>query len=499
MIKIISGRDIKLLDVITIEKEGISSLQLMERACMTFIKWFKSNFSNSNKIKIFCGSGNNGGDALLISKILIEMKYNVQVFFLNGNISSSDECIFHLNSIKKKRIVSYNINKISVNEIQDCDIIIDGLFGSGLSRKLDKSLSSLIEHINSLNAKKISIDIPSGIPMDMIIDSTCMNSDFTITFQLPKFSFYFPEYSNFIGKIITLDIGLNKEFITKSDSLAHIVEESDIKKNLFSRKKNSHKGNYGHGLIIAGSKGKMGACIMASNAALKSGIGLLSTYIPGVGEHIMQTSVPEAMTITDSFLNEITSFPDLKKYTVIGVGPGVGITLKTQKAFINFFMNVKIPIVVDADAINILSKNKKLLKFLPKDSVLTPHPKEFERLVGKYKNTIDRIILQKKLSRKYKINIIVKGAYSMMTDTDGNLFINTTGNPGMATAGSGDVLTGIITGLIGRGYKPFVAMMIGVYVHGLSGDISNNNLGEESLTATDLIKNLSKSFKMITN
>ena len=298
---------------------------------------------------------------------------------------------------------------------------------------------------------------------------------------------------------MVLDIDLDKEFIMKSLPLAYIIEKNDVKEKLSIRKKNSHKGTFGHGLIIAGSKGKMGACILSCKAALKAGIGLLTAYIPRVGEHMMQTSVPEAMTIVDSSMNEITSFPDLNLYKVVGIGPGIGINKRTEKAFIRFLENFDRPVVIDADAINILSKNKKMLNILPQNSILTPHPKEFERLVGSYSNTSERIILQKRISKKYKVNILVKGAFSMMTDIKGNLFVNTTGNPGMATGGSGDVLTGIITGLVGRGYEPFFAMIIGAYIHGLSGDISKNVLGEESLTATDLIFNLSKAFKKLNN
>ena len=499
MLKVLSKESLKELDKKTIKRQGISSLKLMERACVNFIKWFENKFPNTNKIKVFCGSGNNGGDALCISRMLLERNYKVKVFFFQPKKTLSKECSFHLNKLKERKIHVYDINKISINKIKDSDVIIDGLFGYGLSRKLRKSLIKLVNHINSLSAKKISIDMPSGISTEKVLDGVFINSDFTITFQMPKLSFYFQEYLNHIGEVVVLDIGLDKEFIMKSAPLAYIIEENDIKEKLSIRKINSHKGTFGHGLIIAGSKGKMGACIMSCKAALKSGIGLLSAYIPRVGEHMIQTSVPEAMAITDSSMNEITSYPDLNLYKVVGIGPGIGTNKRTEQAFKSFLKNINSPIVIDADAINILSKNKKMLNSLPENSILTPHPKEFKRLAGTYSDTSERIILQKRISKRYKINILVKGAFSMMTNIKGNLFINTTGNPGMATGGSGDVLTGIITGLVGRGYEPFIAMIIGAYIHGLSGDISKKILGEESLTATDLICNLPKAFKKLNN
>jgi len=499
MLKVFSSKQLKFLDQKTIEKQRITSLKLMKKACDAFLKWFEPRFSKSDRIKIFCGSGNNGGDALCISRMLLERNYKVKVFFFQAKKTPTKECLFHLEELKKKKILIYDINNISIKNINDSDVIIDGIFGYGLSRKLNEPLIKLINHINSLSAIKISIDMPSGIPTEKVIDSVFIHSDFTITFQTPKLSFYFQEYLSFIGEIVILNLGLDKELIKKLDPIAYLIEQSDIKVKLFDRKLNSHKGTFGHGLIIAGGKGKMGACIMACKAALKSGIGLLTSYVPGVGENIIQTSVPEAMLITDKSNIKITSFPKLDSYKVIGIGPGIGISKKTQDAIIEFFQTVSIPIVVDADAINILSKNKRMLNYLPKNSILTPHPKEFERLAGKYKDSFERISLQKDLSKKYQINILVKGAFTTMSDIQGNLFINTTGNPGMATGGSGDVLTGIITGLMGRGYKPFIAMLIGVYIHGMSGDLAKKDLGEESLIATDLIHNLPKAFKKLIN
>jgi len=498
MLKVLSSKNLKSLDLKTIENQNISSLILMRRACDSFITWFLSQFSKSNKIQIFCGFGNNGGDALLISNILYDIGYNIKVYFLNHQKKISNNCLIQLNNLNDK-IPVQDINENIISKIKDSEIIIDGLFGYGLSRKLENPCIGLVKHLNNLKGKKISIDIPSGISSDKVIGDVFFKSDYTFTFQTPKLSFFFPEYINLIGKVIIRDIGLDKDILDKLSPLASLIEKNDIRKKMINRSLISHKGTFGHGLIISGSKGKMGACIMSCKASLKSGIGLLSVYVPKVGESIIQTSLPEAMTITDINNNHISTIPKLEVFNSIGIGPGIGLHKDTEKAIVKLIKNSKIPLVIDADAINIISRNKNILKFLPKNSILTPHPKEFKRLAGTYKDSNQRIKLQKKLSRKFKLNILIKGPFSMMTDIDGNLFINTTGNPGMATGGSGDVLTGIITGLIGRGYNSFNAMIMGVYIHGLSGDISKKNLGEESLIATDLIDNLPKAFKKIDN
>ena len=497
MLKILSGNDIKNLDLYTIEKQNITSLDLMDRAVDVFVKWYTLNYSSKESINIFCGVGNNGGDGLLASCILKDKGYNVRVYFVGDVNKLSEECLYHLKSTEKKDIEVNYLNSISDNKIYNSDVIIDAIFGSGLSRKLDESTSKYVDYINSRNSVIISIDIPTGMPSELFIKSNFIRSDFTLTFQLPKLSFYLPEYSNYTGEVIVLDIGLEKEFINNSDCIAYFIQESDIKNKIQLRSNNSHKGNFGHGLIISGSRGKMGACVLALKAALKSGIGLLTCYTAKKGEIIIQTSVPEAMTIIDKEMDVISSFPPLDPYSVVGIGPGLGTLSLTQKMLIDFFNNVNVPVVIDADAINIIASNKEILNSIPKNSVLTPHPKEFKRLVGEYADSSKRIELQKELSKKYKVNILVKGAYSTMTNSSGELFINSTGNPGMATGGSGDVLTGIITGLIGRGYSPFDAMIIGVFIHGYAGDISKGELGEESLMASDLIDNLPKSFKKI--
>ena len=316
MLKVLSSSNLKSLDLKTIENKKISSLMLMKRACERFIKWFISKFSQSNKIQIFCGFGNNGGDALLISNMLYDRGYNVKVFILNNKDKISKDCLIQLNNLNKK-IPIYDINQNMISEIKDSEIIIDGLFGYGLSRKLENPCGDLMKHLNNLKGKKISIDIPSGISSDKVYGNVFFNSDYVFTFQTPKLSFFFPEYINLIGKVVIKDIGLDKNALDKLLPLASVIEKSDIKKNIISRSLISHKGTFGHGLIISGSKGKMGACVMSCKASLKSGIGLLSVYVPKIGESIIQTSVPEAMVITDKENDYISSIPKLEVFNSI--------------------------------------------------------------------------------------------------------------------------------------------------------------------------------------
>ncbi|MEC7822164.1 MAG: NAD(P)H-hydrate dehydratase [Candidatus Neomarinimicrobiota bacterium] len=277
----------------------------------------------------------------------------------------------------------------------------------------------------------------------------------------------------------------------------HRLKIDDIKSIIHTRLIDAHKGDFGHAILIAGSRGMMGACVLSAKSILRSGAGLVTVCIPQSAELIMQTSVPEAMIIIDPNENYISTCPNLDKYSVVGVGPGIGTASKTKNAISDLIKTVKVPTIFDADALNIIAEDTKLLNDIPKESILTPHVKEFTRIVGKFDNINDRTALQVDLSKKYHINILVKGHETCMTNSNGDIFINTTGNPGMATGGSGDVLTGIITGLIARGLKPFDAMIAGVYLHGLSGDLAKESLGEESMTAQDLIDNLGQSFLQI--
>lgn len=497
--KILKSSQIRDVDAYTIEHEPIESIDLMERAAMTITNWISANISNHRSIKIFAGPGNNGGDALAIARQLKD--YKVEVFLLKISNKLSVDCQINLDRLKDSGIQINTIeNKADFPEIGANDVIVEGLFGSGLTRKLEGLPKQLVVHLNNSGAEIISIDIPSGLfgednegnDVEAIIKAS-----YTLTFQLPKLSFLLPENELYVGKWEVLPIGLDEDFIDKQESDFYYVTDDWIKKNLKSRAKFSHKGTYGHVLLIAGSYGKMGAAILGAKAALRTGSGLVTVHVPKIGYEIMQTALPEAMLSIDWSDIIFTNIPDSENYTAIGVGPGIGTKQNTQKALAGLLQHTEKSMVIDADGLNILAMNKDLLKHVPENSILTPHPKEFERLIGKATSGLERVEEQTKFSIEYKVFVVLKGAHTSITCPDGKSYFNSTGNPGMATAGSGDVLTGMILSLLGQGYNPKMAAIIGVYLHGLSGDLASELNGEEALIASDIIENIGMAFSYL--
>lgn len=470
-------------DLFTIENEPISSLDLMERASIALVRLLRQKLNKSDKIAVLCGSGNNGGDALAVARLLLEVDYQVDVYACSnkGNRSTDNqrnlEQLNHIITLDKKQLFN------------DYDVLIDGLFGSGLTRPLSGYYAEIVEGVNESSCKVYSIDIPSGMFGDKVTrDVPVISSDWLITLQRPKLSFFFPESKDYIKNWDVVDIWLNASYLHKVDSNYYILD-SKISRILRGRERFSHKGTYGHAALFSGSFGRMGAAVLCSRACVRSGVGLLTVYIPACGYNIMQTSVPEAMVFTmgDRHLNDTL---ELKNYTVVGVGPGIGVTQETTFMLKELITRSSVPMVLDADALNILSKNKEYLKLLPEGSILTPHPKEFERLVGKCADSLERIEKQISLSSRYNCIVVYKDAYTTISSPSGNVYFNTTGNPGMATGGSGDVLTGIITGLIAQGYNALEAALLGVYAHGRSGDSALKVKDQMTLIASDLIDNL---------
>jgi NAD(P)H-hydrate epimerase len=353
-----------------------------------------------------------------------------------------------------------------------------------------------MELINKSKSIRVSVDVPSGLMMDNPSSGVVVRAQHTVSFQLPKLAFLLPQKYQFVGQWHLVNIGLSKQAIKDLSANKFLIERKDIKKILRSkaRTKFSHKGNFGHALLVTGSFGKIGASVLSAKAALRSGIGLLTVHIPRCGYQIIQSSVPEAMVSVDPSEERFTAIPLLSSFTVVGVGPGIGVDIQTVKALRDLLQAVKVPVVLDADAINILGNHRELIQLLPQNSILTPHPKEFERLVGQWSNDFERLDKQREFSVRTQTFIILKGAYSSITAPNGTIYFNQTGNPGMATAGSGDVLTGIVTGMMGRGYTPEQAALAGTWIHGLSGDIAAGELGEESLIASDIIDHIPQAF-----
>ncbi len=489
--KIYSAKQIKEWDQFTILNEPITSLDLMERASKTFVEWFiQQNSNQDNTIHIFCGPGNNGGDALAIARLLYRKFYNVSVYIFDHNKSSPD-FQENLNRLPKE-INKFIINIKDLPQFNINDVIIDGIFGSGLNRNLEGDFLALIKYLNQKTNSKISIDIPSGLFADQKTESIHFIPDHTFSFELPKLSFLIPDNNTKIGKVITKSIGLSKSFNARSDY--YYLNKSTIKALLKPRNKFAHKGNFGHAMIIAGSYGKTGAALLAIKACLKTGVGLVTAHIPENSLAILQSSVPEAMCSIDKNDKVISTFPDTDKFQAIGIGPGLGLDKKTQKTFISFLEKENSPLVLDADALNIISLHSNSIQSIPKGSIITPHPKEFERLFGACADSWERMKLCKKKAVELNINIVLKGAHTFIALSNGKNYFNSTGNPGMATAGSGDVLTGMITSLVAQGYSNHDACLIGVFVHGYAGDFARDSQGEKSLMASDIIHHLSTAF-----
>ncbi|MBN2521459.1 MAG: NAD(P)H-hydrate dehydratase [Bacteroidales bacterium] len=499
--KIFSSAQVREIDAYTIKNEPIPSIDLMERAALRLFEWISNKFKTSYCFKIFAGPGNNGGDVLALARMLAVNNYKVEVFILKLKELSNDA------KINYTRLQEQNLAFIKCIEtekdfpvIYDDEIIIDGLFGSGLDRPLSGMVSSLVKYLNTKTNCVISIDIPSGL----FGEDNCKNdknsiikAEYTLSFQFPKLSFLFPENDIYIGKWEILPIGLHNEIIAKIPSHRFYFQEDDIARNLKHRSKFSHKGNYGHALLISGSYGKMGAAVLASKACLRTGVGLLTAHIPKSGYNIIQTAVPEAMASIDISDSYFTDCPETAIYSAVGVGPGIGLEKPTQKAFSGLLGKTKSPLVVDADGLNILAENKELLILLPENSILTPHPKEFERLAGKSSDNYSQLNLLLNFSKEYNVFVILKRAHTVIACPDGTCYFNSTGNPGMATGGSGDVLTGIILSLLAQDYNPKFAAIIGVYLHGLAGDIAAFKIGKESLIAGDIIEFLPEAFLKI--
>lgn len=497
VLKILTAPQIRELDRFTIESEPIAAIDLMERACHAFVHWFVQQERTEKKIGIVCGTGNNGGDGLGIARLLNERGYKVEVWIVRGEMAATESFKTNLKRLNSK-ISASEISKTTDRGLfNDCDVLVDAVLGSGLSRAPEGIYAQVISCMNQTEASRIAVDIPSGLFADAPSQGTIVEADHTISFQLPKLAFLFAENNKYVGDWHVADIGLAKEFIRDVPVQNFYVDAKSIKKIIRPRQKFSHKGSYGHALLISGSLGKIGASVLAAKAALRSGLGLLTVHVPSCGYIIIQTSVPEAMASVDAEENFFSNVPENLNYSTIGVGPGIGTDDATVNALAKILKQFGKPMVIDADALNILAQHKELIELIPEGSILTPHPKEFERLAGSWKNEFDRLELLRNFSMKIRSVVVLKGAYSAIASPDGKVYFNSTGNPGMATGGSGDVLTGIVTGVLAQGYSSIEAALLGVYLHGLSGDLAAADLGTNSLVAGDLVDFLPYAFKKI--
>lgn len=496
--KIFSAAQMQKWDAYTIANEPITSIDLMERAATVCSKWLIGKNFGQQHFRVFCGKGNNGGDGLAIARLLIKHHCKVTVYILEfGNTGTVD---FQTN-LERLHEYTADIHFIQSPDffpgLQESDIIIDALFGTGLNKPLEGISAALVNHIIQFKAIVISIDLPSGLSADKsAAGNTVITATHTLTFQNYKLAFLLPENENYCGKVHILHIGLHKTFEEEELAAFELTDAALITTIYKPRKKFANKGTYGHAALITGSYGMMGAAVLAARACLRSGVGKLTSYIPKCGYDILQVSAPEAMCIVAGE-EHILSAINIDEFDAVGIGPGLG----KDPAIINLlkevFNTITIPMLIDADALNIMAQQATLLATIPPLSILTPHPKEFERLFGYVSNGFERLRLALRKSKEHNIYIVLKGHYSFISTPEGRGYFNCTGNPGMATAGSGDVLSGIITALLAQNYKPEQACILGTWLHGMAGDLAAEQCSQEAMIAGDIVENLAGAFKQL--
>jgi hydroxyethylthiazole kinase-like uncharacterized protein yjeF len=500
--KIFSCNQLRDIDEYTIKNEPVASIDLMERAAGQLFKWITERYDRSHRTVIFAGPGNNGGDGLALARMFAVNRYDVEVYYVKFTERTTGDWEINRNRLATE--TSIVLNSLTGSDqlpvVSQDDIIIDAIFGSGITRPAEGLAGDIIRLINDTDAIKISIDIPSGLfgeDNSNNCEERIVKADFTLSFQFPKLSFMFAENSQFIGDWSVLPIGLSNSAIINTETTYKFLENNDIVQLIKKRNRFDHKGIFGHGLLVAGSWGKMGAAVLGAGAALRTGIGLITCHIPECGVLVLQSALPEAMVKADKSENRISDIGSTGLYNAVGIGPGLGTEPESQKALNKLLSECKKPLVIDADALNIISSNMELLSLLPAGTILTPHLKEFERLCGKSDNSYDRLMTQIKFSKEHNCIVVLKGAHTSISTPEGKVLFNSTGNPGMAKGGSGDVLTGVILSLLAQGYTPEDAAAAGVYLHGAAGDIASSESCQESIIASDIINCIGKAFNKI--
>lgn len=487
MLNLLTSAQVRQADQFTIKNKSLSSAGLMEAAALAFVKEFCKFFHDKNEtVTIYCGTGNNGGDGLAIARILHEKGYHVNVRIARFSANSSPDFNINLDRLRHTT-VKISEHKNAENLLaENSDIIIDAFLGSGLNKPLSGDFKVLVRHLNSLHKKVVAVDIPTGFFAEGSIDkqAAVLKADLAIAFQRPKINFFFPESESAFTDFRVVDIGLDESFIQAQSSNWKLIEESDIRNLLKPRKKFSHKGIYGHALIVAGTKKTMGAALLCADACLHSGAGLITACIPAEGLTALNARSPEIM------VTERHEKIDFEKYQAVAVGPGLGVDTNALELLQQVIEHTTLPIVLDADALNILAKNTGMLVNLPKHTVLTPHVKEFDRLFGEHTGWWERVETARKKAAELGIIIVLKNEYTFIVEEDGTVYINPTGNAAMATGGMGDVLTGMIAAFTAQGYRHVHAAIIACYIHGKAGDILKTKGGMFSIPPRYLIKKL---------
>lgn len=499
--KLFTSSLIKEHDNYTIAHEPIASIDLMERAATAITAAICKLWKPEKQVVVFAGAGNNGGDALAVARMLGKQDYKVHVYLFNIHGKLSDNCATNKQRLEECKAAETFVevtNNFDPPLLDEHTLVVDGLFGAGISKPLTGGFAALVKYINQSPATVVSIDLPSGLmPEDNTynIKSNIVRAHVTLTLQYKKICMFLADNQPYLGKVEVLDIGLSDTFVKETPTHIHLLEAGDLRPQLRPRDAFAHKGDMGHALIIAGSYGMCGAAILATQACLRSGVGKVTVTAPMANVMPLQTAVPEAVLSIQPDERYFSEPLDTEPFDAIAIGPGIGTLESTAIALIAQLRRAGCPIVADADALNILASHKAWLQQVPHGIIMTPHPKEFDRMAGSVSNgCYERLMRAKEMAQHNACYVVLKGHHTAICLPDGNIFFNATGNAGMATAGAGDVLTGVITGLLARGYTPEEAVKLGVYLHGLAGDLAADSLGQESLVASDIVRFLPKAF-----
>lgn len=498
--KILNAEQIRQLDAHTIANEPVASIDLMERAALAFVSWFTGLFTpEDGPVWIACGTGNNGGDGLAIARLLHQRFYSVEaaIFAISPNPTPD----FQTNLERLQAIRSVPVRQFGMGDpfppVPGNAILIDGIFGSGLNRPVEGYWAGLIEHLSRHPGIKAAIDIPSGLFADRPGAGAVFRADHTLSFELPKLAFFIPENHPYVGSWAVRSIGLDKGFIERQETHYQLLTPGLARSLVRERHTFDHKGTFGHALLVMGSYGKAGAAILAARACLRTGCGLVTVHAPKCAYPILQVAFPEAMVSVDQHDFIFTEHGNLHLFKAIGVGCGIGMNRLTAQGFRELLADAEVPMLIDADGLNILAENPQFWEVVKPGTVLTPHPREFDRLFGEAADGFARLDRLRQKAKEKKVCIVLKGAYSSIAFPDGACYFNPTGNPGMGTGGSGDVLSGMITSLLAQGYAPQDAALLGVYLHGLAGDLAAAEWQQEALLASDIVKFIGKAFKKL--
>lgn len=501
--KIFASTDIREIDNATCEAQNIDSLELMERAAGAVSCEIISRFLPSQRIVVVAGPGNNGGDALAVARLLYEQGYRkIEVFLFNVVGKISHDC----DEERKKLITMDGIDFTEVKKdfsppyLSENDVVVDGLFGSGLRKPLQGGFAMLARLINESNAYVVSIDVPSGLFGEWnenVSRRDMIHADLTLAFQTPRLAFFFEENAEIIGEWKLLDIDLDEAKMKEISTDFMLVDRRSVRPLLKPRSLFTGKRDYGSVLLMAGSAGMTGAAVLSAGATLRSGAGLVTVHSGRGGMQVVQTAIPEAIFEPDKHENYITDMTIHHTHQAVAVGPGIGTNDRTIDALGNLLNNCKTPLVLDADALNCIARKPDLLQVLPPQTVITPHIGEFDRLFGEHSNSEERLKKAIDMAKYYNIIIVLKGHHTVTVRPTGRVYFNSTGNPGMATAGAGDVLTGVIASFLAQGYRPEYAATVGVFVHGLAGDLAVEEKGECGIVASDIVAWLGRAIRKI--